>query len=223
MISENLQNIVSKLPDNITLVAVSKFHPAEAVLEAYNAGQRIFGESRVQEITSKAPLLPEDTEWHFIGHLQTNKVAQLLRIGNLKLIHSIDSNRLLQVVDKEAVKAGRTVDVLLEIHVADEETKSGFSVAEIEQWMSDRKFETLKATHIRGVMGMATNTDDIARIRADFHSIRECYNRIIGEIAPDLRRFDIVSMGMSHDYPVAIEEGATMIRVGTNIFGKRTY
>ena len=127
------------------------------------------------------------------------------------------------MVDKEAVKAGRTVDVLLEIHVADEETKSGFSVAEIEQWMSDRKFETLKATHIRGVMGMATNTDDIARIRADFHSIRECYNRIIGEIAPDLRRFDIVSMGMSHDYPVAIEEGATMIRVGTNIFGKRTY
>ncbi|MDE6542444.1 MAG: YggS family pyridoxal phosphate-dependent enzyme [Muribaculaceae bacterium] len=223
MISENLHSITASLPAGVTLVAVSKFHPAEAVREAYDAGQRVFGESRVQEITAKAPLLPTDTEWHFIGHLQTNKVAQLLRIHNLKLIHSIDSDRLLRIVDREAAKLGKTVDVLLELHVADEQTKSGFSIAELEQWMRDRQFETLQATHIRGVMGMATNTDDTERIRADFRAIRSCYDRIINEIAPDLRRFDVVSMGMSHDYPTAIEEGATMVRVGTSIFGERNY
>lgn len=223
MIADNLRNILSTLPQEVTLVAVSKFHPAESVREAYAAGQRIFGESRVQEISAKAPLLPPDIEWHFIGHLQTNKVAQLLRIGNLRLIHSIDSDRLLRIVDREAVKAGRTIDVLLELHVADEETKSGFSVAELEQWMAERRFETLEATHIRGVMGMATNTDDTDRIRADFHAIRSCYDRIIGKIAPDLRRFDVVSMGMSHDYPAAIDEGATIVRVGTSIFGERVY
>ncbi|MDE6503291.1 MAG: YggS family pyridoxal phosphate-dependent enzyme, partial [Muribaculaceae bacterium] len=194
-----------------------------SVREAYAAGQRIFGESRVQEISAKAPLLPPDIEWHFIGHLQTNKVAQLMRIGNLRLIHSIDSDRLLRIVDREAVKAGRTIDVLLELHVADEETKSGFSVTELEQWMAERRFETLEAIHIRGVMGMATNTDDTDRIRADFRAIRSCYDRIIGKIAPDLRRFDVVSMGMSHDYPAAIDEGATMVRVGTSIFGERIY
>lgn len=223
MIADNLRNILSTLPQEVTLVAVSKFHPAESVREAYAAGQRIFGESRVQEISAKAPLLPPDIEWHFIGHLQTNKVAQLLRIGNLRLIHSIDSDRLLRIVDREAVKAGRTIDVLLELHVADEETKSGFSVAELEQWMAERRFETLEATHIRGVMGMATNTDDTDRIRADFRAIRSCYDRIIGKIAPDLRRFDVVSMGMSHDYPAAIDEGATIVRVGTSIFGERVY
>lgn len=223
MIADNLHNILSTLPQEVTLVAVSKFHPAESVREAYAAGQRIFGESRVQEISAKAPLSPPDIEWHFIGHLQTNKVAQLLRIGNLRLIHSIDSDRLLRIVDREAVKAGRTIDVLLELHVADEETKSGFSVAELEQWMAERRFETLEATHIRGVMGMATNTDDTDRIRADFRAIRSCYDRIIGKIAPDLRRFDVVSMGMSHDYPAAIDEGATMVRVGTSIFGERIY
>ncbi len=223
MISDNLHHITASLPSGVTLVAVSKFHPADAVSEAYDAGQRVFGESRVQEITAKAPQLPADTEWHFIGHLQTNKVAQLLRIGNLRLIHSIDSDRLLRVVDREAAKIGKTVDVLLELHVADEETKSGFSVAQLEQWMRERQFETLQSTHIRGVMGMATNTDDVDRIRADFRAIRACFDRIITEIAPDLRRFDVVSMGMSHDYPIAIEEGATMVRVGTSIFGERNY
>ena len=223
MIAGNLHKIAGSLPQGITLVAVSKFHPADAVSEAYDAGQRVFGERRVQEITAKAPLLPADTEWHFIGHLQTNKVAQLLRVSNLSLIHSIDSDRLLRMVDREAAKIGKTIDVLLELHVADEETKSGFTVTELEQLMRDRLFETLQATHIRGVMGMATNTDDAARIRADFRSIRSCYDRIIHEIAPDLRRFDVVSMGMSHDYPIAIEEGATMVRVGTSIFGERTY
>lgn len=223
MIADNLKEIASTLPSGVTLVAVSKFHPSEAVGEAYEVGQRIFGESRVQEIAAKAPLLPADIEWHFIGHLQTNKVAQLLRVSNLTLIQSIDSDRLLRIVDREAAKAGRTIDVLLELHVADEETKTGFSVAELEQWMAERRFETLEATHIRGVMGMATNTDDLSRVRNDFREIRACYDRIITEIAPDLRRFDTVSMGMSHDYPVAIGEGATMVRVGTSIFGERVY
>lgn len=223
MIAENLHKVSGEIPSGITLAAVSKFHPAEAIMQAYDAGQRVFGESRVQELTGKASTLPTDIEWHFIGHLQTNKVSQLLRIDNLKLIHSIDSDRLLKIVDNEAVKAGRNIDVLLEIHVADEDTKSGFSSDELLQWMTDRKFENLKATHIRGVMGMATNTDDISRIRADFRAIRQCYNRIISEIAPDLRRFDIVSMGMSNDYHIAIEEGTTMVRIGSSIFGERAF
>lgn len=223
MIADNLHKIASSLPEGVTLVAVSKFHPAEAIAEAYDGGQRVFGESRVQELTAKAAALPRDIEWHFIGHLQTNKVSQLLRIDNLRLIHSIDSDRLLRVVDREAAKLGKTVDVLLELHVADEETKTGFSVDEMEQWMRERRFETLEATHIRGVMGMATNTDDAERISRDFNAIASCYHRIIEEIAPDLRRFDVVSMGMSHDYPLAIGQGASMVRVGSAIFGERSY
>ena len=220
-IAENIRKIRESLPEGVTLVAVSKFHPAEAIQEAYNAGQRNFGESRVQELAVKVPQLPGDISWHFIGHLQTNKVKQLLQLRPA-LIESVDTERLLDVIDREAVKLGVTVRVLMQLHVAREETKFGFSPAELMQYFADRRFERLQATHICGVMGMASNTDDQARIADDFNLIASTY-RDICALCPDLRGFDTVSMGMSHDYPLAVGCGSTMVRVGTAIFGDRQY
>lgn len=221
-ISDSLTAIRSTLPAEVELVAVSKFHPAEAIEEAYAAGQRIFGESRVQELSKKIPVLPSDICWHFIGHLQTNKVRQLLSAGPIALIESIDSEHLLDAVDKEAQRLGITARVLMQVHVAAEETKFGFSPDEFLEYFRLRRFENLKATHICGVMGMATNTDDEARIRADFDSIA-ALRRSVLDISPDLRGFNTVSMGMSDDYHIAIEAGSNLIRIGTAIFGARNY
>ncbi|MBD5191835.1 MAG: YggS family pyridoxal phosphate-dependent enzyme [Bacteroidales bacterium] len=207
-------------PLGVELVAVSKFHPAEMIRSAYDAGQRIFGESRVQELLAKIPLLPSDIKWHFIGHLQTNKVRQI--IGKTSLIESVDSERLLNLIDSESLRAGVVTRVLLQIHVAQEETKSGFSPEEFIDFFTNRRFENLKATHICGVMGMASNTDDTDRVAADFNAIATLRQRAL-EAAPDLRGFDTVSMGMSGDFPLAIKNGATLVRIGTDIFGEREY
>lgn len=220
-IAENICKIRESLPESVTLVAVSKFHPAEAIQEAYNAGQRNFGESRVQELAVKVPQLPDDISWHFIGHLQTNKVKQLLQLRPA-LIESVDTERLLDVIDREAAKLGVTARVLMQLHVAREETKFGFSPDELMQYFADRRFERLQATHICGVMGMASNTDDQARIADDFNLIASTFRDICAQ-CPDLRGFDTVSMGMSHDYPLAVDCGSTMVRVGTAIFGERQY
>lgn len=220
-IAENICKIRESLPESVTLVAVSKFHPAEAIQEAYNAGQRNFGESRVQELAVKVPQLPDDISWHFIGHLQTNKVKQLLQLRPA-LIESVDTERLLDVIDREAAKLGVTARVLMQLHVAREETKFGFSPDELMQYFADRRFERLQATHICGVMGMASNTDDQARIADDFNLIATTFRDICTQ-CPDLRGFDTVSMGMSHDYPLAVDCGSTMVRVGTAIFGERQY
>ncbi len=220
-IAENIRKIRESLPESVTLVAVSKFHPAEAIQEAYNAGQRNFGESRVQELAVKVPQLPDDINWHFIGHLQTNKVKQLLQLRPA-LIESVDTERLLDVIDREAVKLGVTARVLMQLHVAREETKFGFSPDELMQYFADRRFERLQATHICGVMGMASNTDDQTRIADDFNLIATTFRDICAQ-CPDLRGFDTVSMGMSHDYPLAVGCGSTMVRVGTAIFGERQY
>lgn len=220
-IAENIRKIRESLPEGVTLMAVSKFHPAEAIQEAYNAGQRNFGESRVQELAVKVPQLPDDIAWHFIGHLQTNKVKQLLQLRPA-LIESVDTERLLDVIDREAVKLGVTARVLMQLHVAREETKFGFSPDELMQYFADRRFERLQATHICGVMGMASNTDDQARIADDFNLIASTFRDICAQ-CPDLRGFDTVSMGMSHDYPLAVDCGSTMVRVGTAIFGERQY
>lgn len=220
-IAENIRKIRESLPEGVTLVAVSKFHPAEAIQEAYNAGQRNFGESRVQELAAKVPQLPGDINWHFIGHLQTNKVKQLLQL-HPALIESVDTERLLDVIDREAVKLGVTARVLMQLHVAREETKFGFSPDELMQYFADRRFERLQATHICGVMGMASNTDDQTRIADDFNLIASTFRNICVQY-PDLRGFDTVSMGMSHDYPLAVDCGSTMVRVGTAIFGERQY
>ena len=220
MIAQEIKRIHSELPEGVELCAVSKFHPASAVMEAYKAGQRIFGESRVQELLGKVEELPGDIRWHFIGHLQTNKVRQL--IGKTSMIESVDSERLLALIDKESERAGVVTRVLMQIHVAKEETKFGFSPEELLEYFTARRFENLKATHLCGVMGMASNTDDMVRVRDDFRLISETRKRIL-EAAPDLRGFDIVSMGMSGDWPIAVEEGANLVRIGTAIFGDRVY
>lgn len=219
-VAENLLRIRAEIPGNVTLVAVSKFHPVEVLREAYDAGQRVFGESRVQELLDKVPVMPEDVQWHFIGHLQTNKVRHL--VGRISLIESVDSERLLDLIDKESERAGVVSRVLLQVHVAREETKFGFLPEELLDYVRGRKFENLKATHICGIMGMASNTDDEERVRADFAEIAGLHKRVLA-IAPDLRGFDIVSMGMSGDWHVAVEEGSNMVRIGSAIFGPREY
>lgn len=220
-VADNLNRIRETLPPGVTLVAISKFHPVEAVAEAYAAGQRCFGESRVQELALKVPALPSDIRWHFIGHLQTNKVRQLLRLQPA-LIESIDTQKLLRAVDAEAEKQGIVARVLMQLHVAAEETKFGFSPEELMAFFKSRGFESLRATHICGVMGMASNTDDASRIASDFARIHQTFLNI-KEKCPDLRGFDTVSMGMSGDYPTAIANGSNMVRVGTAIFGERQY
>lgn len=221
-VAEALKTVAATLPAGVELVAVSKFHPAEAIAEAYSAGQRIFGESRVQELSAKIPALPADIRWHFIGHLQTNKVRKLLEAGPIALIESVDSERVLDAINAESARLGITSRVLMQVHVAAEETKFGFTPEEIEAYFRDRRFESLRATHICGLMGMATNTDDTARIAADFKAIADLRKQILA-IAPDLRGFDTLSMGMSDDYPLAIEAGSNLVRVGTAIFGARAY
>lgn len=221
MIAENLQRTAAGLPEGVRLVAVSKFHPVDALRDAYAAGQRVFGESRVQELCDKAPMMPADTQWHFIGHLQTNKVRQLM--GKTALIESVDSERLLELIDSESARAGVVTRVLMQVHVAREETKFGFWPDELLEYFRARKFETLKATHICGVMGMASNTDDMERVRADFRAIADVFRAIRDDSALALRGFDTLSMGMSGDWPVAVEEGASLVRVGTRIFGPRQY
>lgn len=220
-ISDNIREVRAEIPSGVELVAVSKFHPSEAVMEAYCVGQRCFGESRVQELLEKEKELPQDIRWHFIGHLQTNKVKQL--IGKTSLIESVDSERLLRLIDKESEKAGIVTNVLMQVHVAKEETKFGFYPEELLQFFTDRGFETLTNTHICGIMGMASNTDDLIRVREDFRNIADVFNRIANDSTLGLRGFDKLSMGMSGDWQIAVEEGANIVRIGTRIFGERQY
>lgn len=217
-IAENIARIKASLPENVTLVAVSKFHPVEALLEAYQAGQRIFGESRVQELIAKQTTLPQDIEWHMIGHLQTNKVRAIVPF--VSLIQSVDSTRLIESINREAERIDRVVDILLEIHVAQEESKSGWAYDELVAYLHSEAFANLHNIRVRGVMGMATNTDDEERIRADFELLAQ-YKK---ELAPMFdASFDTLSMGMSDDYTIAVELGSTMVRVGSSIFGYREY
>lgn len=220
-VAQAIHTIGGTLPEGVQLVAVSKFHPADAIMEAYAAGQRLFGESRVQELAAKVPALPADVMWHFIGHLQTNKVRALVALRPA-LIESIDSEHLLAAVDAESERAGTVSRVLMQVHVAREETKFGFSPDELLDYFRARRFESLKATHLCGLMAMASNTDDTARIRADFQAVAQLHRDILA-IAPDLRGFGTLSMGMSDDYPLAIEAGSTLVRVGSAIFGERNY
>lgn len=220
-IAENIRQMKASLPAGVTLVAVSKFHPVEALREAYDAGQRVFGESRAQELVAKRKALPEDIEWHFIGPLQSNKVKDIVPF--VRLIHSIDSRKLLEEVDKQARKHDRVVDVLLEIHVAREESKHGFTPEECEALLGDEAVARLEHVRVRGLMAMASLTDDERRIREEFRTVRGLFEKLRDGVCRDNASFTVLSMGMSHDYPIAIEEGSTMIRVGTHIFGEREY
>lgn len=203
------------------LVAVSKYHPAEAIREAYDEGQRIFGESHVQELCAKAPSLPDDIEWHFIGHLQTNKVKYIAPF--ISLIHSVDTLKLLKEIDRQASKCGRTIDCLLQLHIAKEETKFGFLPEEISAILSQNEWKELRNVRIRGLMCMATNTDDEQQIRGEFHEAHAIFEHLKATYFTDNASFNQLSMGMSDDYPIALAEGSTLIRVGSLIFGERNY
>lgn len=216
-VSEEIRRLKTEIPSDVKLVAVSKFHPAELIKEAYDAGQRLFGESRMQELLAKIPLLPDDIRWHFIGHLQTNKVKQL--IGRTALIESVDSQRLLSLINNESEKAGVRTDVLLQIHVAKEETKFGFYPEEFKAFMQTDPAQKYKFVRIRGLMGMASNTDDVERVKEDFRSLHSLFEKYKDK-SPG---FDILSMGMSGDWRVAVREGSTMVRIGSQIFGEREY
>lgn len=220
-IAENIKQVQNELPERVRLVAVSKFHPNEAIEEAYRAGQRIFGESKVQEMTAKYESLPKDIEWHFIGHLQTNKIKYI--VPYVTLIHGIDSYKLLAEVDKQAAKANRVVDCLLQLHIAREETKFGFSFDECREMLASGEWKALHNIRIRGLMGMATNTENAEQIKAEFCSLSSFFQEVKSKWFADSEAFKELSMGMSHDYHEAIAAGSTLIRVGSKIFGERNY
>ena len=220
-VTENITRLKASLPANVKLVAISKFHPAEALLKAYNTGQRVFGESRAQELTAKQKVLPSDIEWHFIGPLQSNKVKDIAPF--IHTIHSIDSLKLLQEVNKQAAKHDRIIRVLLEIHVAQEEAKHGFSPDECRRLLHGLPPDALPNIRICGLMGMATNTDDTTQIQDEFHQIHELFAELKNSVFKENEHFCELSIGMSNDYPVAIREGSTMVRIGTSIFGEREY
>ena len=220
-ISENIKNIRSTLPETVKLVAVSKTQPKEFIEEAYKTGQRIFGESKPLEMRDKYQLLPKDIEWHFIGHLQTNKVKYL--VSFVSLIHSVDTFKLLQTINKEAFKAEKVVPCLLQMHIAKEETKFGFSFSEIEEFLCSDEFKEMQNVKICGLMGMATYSEDEELIRSEFKYLADCFQNLKEKYFADNEYFKEISMGMSGDYLLAMEYGSTLIRVGSSIFGERVY
>lgn len=219
-VGDNILKVRESIPEGVELVAVSKFHPNEAIMEAYGVGQRVFGESRAPELRDKANALPEDVQWHFIGHLQTNKVRMIMPF--VSLIHSVDSERLLRLIDTEAARINKVVEVLLQVHVAQEETKFGFTPDELLQFVDSGIVNELTNVRVVGVMGMATNTDDVNRITADFKAIKQTFQNARA-LLKGCQGFNHISMGMSDDYQLAIANGSTMVRIGSTIFGNRQY
>ena len=220
----NLQayhNIKDKLPEGVRLVAVSKTKPEEDIMTLYNEGQRIFGENKAQELKGKYEHLPKDIEWHLIGHLQTNKIKYIAPF--VSMIHSIDSYELLKEVNKHAIKHERVLNCLLQFHIAQEETKFGFVLDECEAMLNDPDFADLQNIKICGVMGMASLTDNQEQIHREFHTLHEYFKLLKDKYFSNNPDFKELSMGMSEDYPIAIEEGSTLIRVGSAIFGARNY
>lgn len=220
-IGKNILELKKQLPETVSLVAVSKTKPNEDILAAYEVGQRIFGENKVQDLTRKYEELPKDIEWHFIGHPQTNKVKYIAPF--VGLIHGVDSLKLLKMIDKEAEKNQRKIRCLLQFHIARESTKFGLDEPEADGILSSDEFKDLKHVQVAGVMGMATYTDDHDQIRNEFRTLRNIFTSLKNKYFSDSNTFCEISMGMSDDYPIAVEEGSTMIRVGSKIFGERNY
>jgi PLP dependent protein len=218
-VSENLRELLKQLPEGCRLVAVSKNQSADKVLEAYEAGHRVFGENKVQEMVSKAEVLPKDIEWHLIGHLQTNKVKYISAF--VSMIHSVDSLKLIEEIDKQGARVDRVLDCLLQVHVAKEETKFGLSEEEIFELVQSPKWASLKNIRILGLMGMASFTENVDQVRSEFVHVRTIFEKLRSLTLPDSFVLRELSMGMSGDYTIAIEEGSTMVRVGTAIFGSR--
>lgn len=217
-IAQNLQKIKAELPEQVTLVAVSKTKPTEDILEAYQAGQRIFGENKVQEMTDKWEQLPNDIQWHMIGHLQTNKVKYL--IPYVQLIHGVDSLKLLQEINRQAARFNKKINCLLQVHIAQEDTKFGFDATEIEDLLQSEEFKSFQNIQVRGFMGMASFTDNEAQIKAEFNSLKNIFDQYKNLTLPHFKP-EILSMGMSGDYALAIEYGSNMVRIGSSIFGSR--
>lgn len=217
-IQANLDRIKNGLPDHVTLVAVSKVHPKEAIEAAYKTGHRIYGENKVQEMCDKAEQLPNDIQWHLIGHLQRNKVKYIAPF--VTMIHAVDSLRLLEEINKRAAQHERVIDVLLQLHIAEESTKFGLDEAELKSLLDSDSFKNMKNIRVRGMMGMATFTDDQSQVRREFASLKKVYDHTKPHFDDT---FDTLSMGMSGDYALAIEEGSTMVRIGSSIFGQRVY
>lgn len=220
-VSDNLNKVKQHVPSHVTLVAISKTHPVDHIMEAYNAGQRVFGENKVQEMVSKQEAMPKDIQWHLVGHLQSNKIKYIAPF--VTLIHSVDSLKLLVAINKEAVKANRVIDCLLQVYIAEEETKFGLSVEELTELLESEEYKQLTHVRVCGVMGMATFTDNEDQIRKEFKSLKTIFTNLKNSYFPNTDSFRHISMGMSGDYAIAIEEGSTMIRVGSSIFGHRAY
>ena len=220
-IAENIDIVKSHLPAQVQLVAVSKTKPVEMLTEAYNHGQRAFGENKVQEMTAKYEAMPKDIDWHFIGHLQTNKIKYIAPF--VHLIHGVDSFKLLKSINTEARKVNRIIPCLLQFHIAEEETKFGLSMDEATQMLNSIEFKQLENVHLSGVMGMATFTDDETQIRKEFATLKRYFDSLKTDYFQGNSGFKEISMGMSGDYLLAVEEGSTMVRVGSTIFGERQY
>ncbi|MEI6752736.1 MAG: YggS family pyridoxal phosphate-dependent enzyme [Paludibacter sp.] len=220
-ISQNIKSVRQHIPPHVQLVCVSKFNPNESIIEAYETGERVFGESKVQELCGKQESLPKDIVWHFIGHLQTNKIKYLVPF--VSLIHGVDSYKLLSEIDKQAAKAGRRVNCLLQVHIASEETKFGFSAEELLEMLSLGEWKQLSHVQICGLMGMATYTENRDQIRAEFRGLKTLFDKAKSGYFASEPSFCELSMGMSDDYLLAIAEGSTLVRVGSSIFGHRNY
>lgn len=218
-VAENLLRLKSEIPDHVKIVAVSKTHTIGEILEVYHTGHRVFGENRVQELIDKQPLLPSDIEWHFIGHLQTNKVKFIAPF--VSVIHSIDSLKLLSEVHKQAEKSNRIIDCLLQFHIAEEESKFGLNLGEASQLLDSASFQSMKFVRIRGVMGMATFTENEQQVRKEFRNLNAHFHFLKKKYFQNDPGFTDISMGMSGDYCIAVEEGSTIVRIGTAIFGER--
>lgn len=220
-IADRLNRIIQNLPEGVRLAAVSKTHSPEEIMEAYQAGQRCFAENKAQELAAKYPVLPADIEWHFIGHLQTNKVKYITPF--VAMIHSVDSLRLLQAINREANKNDRIIPCLLQFHIAGEETKFGLSPEEADYLLRSAEFRVLQNIRIAGVMGMATFTEDWQQVRTEFRNLKNIFDRLKRDFFSEDPHFREISMGMSDDYSIAIEEGSTLVRIGSSIFGARNY
>lgn len=219
-IKDNITYIKQELPEHVTLVAVSKTKPIEALQEAYDAGQRIFGENKIQEMTAKWEVLPKDIEWHMIGHVQRNKVKYMAPY--VSLIHGVDSFKLLQEIDKQAAKHNRVISCLLQVHIAEEDTKFGFDEAEITETVALDAFKLLKNVSVVGLMGMATFTEDEIQVAREFDTLKQLFDKLKA-LKDDNLNMDILSMGMSGDYKIAMKSGSNMVRIGSSIFGARNY
>jgi pyridoxal phosphate enzyme (YggS family) len=220
-IQQNIEEIRKHIPPQVRLVCVSKFHPNETLMEAYACGERIFGESKVQEMCGKYETLPKDISWHYIGHLQTNKIKFIVPF--VELIHGVDSYKLLEEINKQALKAGKKVNCLLQVHIAKEETKFGFSNEELIETLSEGKWKELSGINICGLMGMATYTENRDQIRTEFKGLKTLLDQVKEQYFNTEPSFSELSMGMSDDYQIAIEEGSTLVRIGSSIFGHREY